>query len=172
MPEQTEQKSGLERLVDRMNEWKKLFVPSFYKDRREPPVLAMTRNATGVLTIEDTRPIAKAPRFSFEGASAAAYAAADEGKTAKEIARALSEHGFPDLSPRDVEDILQGFVASRLMVNLGGIYLALAVAAPFRDYLPEERMPGGWFRRKHRTEEAAAAVGLRLRNNNDIIRIE
>ena len=29
-------------------------------------------------------------------------------------------------------------------------YLALAAAAPFRGYLPEELTPGGWYRRKRR----------------------
>ena len=159
-----EQKSGMERAVRNLREWKELFPPHFFKDRPDPPVLAMTRNAAGdaaagMLTIEDTRPVAVSPRFSFDGIEAAVYAAADEGKTAEEIARALP-HDFPGASnapntpnaqkvqTRDVEDILQGFVASRLMVNLGGIYLALAVAAPFREYLPAERMPGGWYRRK------------------------
>ena len=104
----------------------------------------MTRTASGVLTIEDTRPVAVAPRFSFDGVEAAAYAAADQGDTAEEIARALKA------SPRHVEDILQGFVASRLMVNLGGIYLALA--APFRDYIPRERVPGGYLRTKRRAD--------------------
>ena len=149
----------MERAVRNLREWKELFPPHFFKNRPKPPVLAMQplaggRNvgASAAFTIEDTRPIATAPHFSFDGIKAAVYAAADDGKTAEEIARALP-HNFPALNAqkmqlRDVEDILQGFVASRLMVNLGGIYLSLAVAAPFREYLPGERMPGGWYRRK------------------------
>ncbi|MCL2009579.1 MAG: RiPP maturation radical SAM C-methyltransferase, partial [Synergistaceae bacterium] len=167
--EQGKQKPGLERLIRGLYEWKKLFPPVFAEDRREPPVLAMTWNALGdaalgVLTIEDTRPIAVAPRFSFGGVEAAVYAAADQGRTAAEIARALSRDfpgasnlanvpnlsNLPKMLPRDVENILQGFVEARLMVKLGEIYLALAAAAPFRGYLPEERTPGGWYRRKHR----------------------
>ena len=145
------QRPGLELLIHRLHEWTWLFPPVFAKDRREPPVLAMTRNAAGTLVIEDTRPIAIAPRFSFDGTEAAAYCAADQSGTAEEIARVLTEHGFSGASnmpPRDVEDILQDFVAARLMVNLNGIYLALAVAAPFRGYISEERNPGGGFRRK------------------------
>jgi magnesium-protoporphyrin IX monomethyl ester (oxidative) cyclase len=152
--------SGLERLIHRLNEWKWLFpsAANAYayayayanaKDKREPPVLAMTLDTSGALTIEDTRPIAAAPRFSFDGVESAVYSAADQGVTPEEIARALSNN-FPGLLPRDVEDILQGFIAARLMVNLGGIYLALAVATPFRDYLPLELAPGGSFRRKSR----------------------
>jgi len=39
-----------------------------------------------------------------------------------------------------------------LMVNLGGVHLALAVETPFREYVPTERNAGGWFiRRKHNT---------------------
>jgi len=150
-------KPGLDRLLRSLYEWKKLFPPAFAEDRPGPPVLSMTRNASGGLAIEDTRPIAAAPRFSFGGIEAAAYAAADQGRTAEEIARALSRdfRGASNLHkilPRDAENILQGFVDSRLMVKLGDTdkkYLALA-AAPFRGYLSEERTPGGWYRRKPR----------------------
>ncbi|MCL2009964.1 MAG: hypothetical protein FWG71_05390 [Synergistaceae bacterium] len=155
---QSKQKPGLERLLRSLYEWKKLFPPVFAEEGREPPILAMT-SASGVLTIEDTRPIATAPRFTFGGVEAAVYSAADQGSTAEEIARVLSRDflgvsnlpNLPKMLPRDVENILQGFVEARLMVKLGEtheIYLALAAAAPFRGYLPEERTPGGWYRRK------------------------
>ena len=108
-------------------------------------MLAMKYDAFGTLNIEDTRPIAAAPYFSFDGIKAAVYAAADEGKTSEEIAQILPSK----ISLKEIEDILQSFIASRLMVKLGGIYLALAVTSPFCDYLPEEKIPGGWFRRKN-----------------------
>ena len=136
---------GLERLLRNIDEWNKLFPPIYAKNKPQPPVLAMKYDDSDALNIEDTRPIAAATRFSFNGVEAAVYTAADAGSTAEEIMQVL-----PSKMPLDdIEAILQSFIDSRLMVKLGGIYLSLAVSSPFRDYLSEEKNPGGWFRRKN-----------------------
>lgn len=152
---------GVEYLLRRLAEWEWLFPPVYAKNRHEPPVLAMTRNNSGTLEIEDTRPIAIAPRFSFNGIHAAAYLAADQGCTAEEITRKLSEEGFSGFSLIDIENILQGFVTSYLMLNFNGTYISLAVTAPFRNYIPEEKIPGGSFKRKqHKTTANPASLTI------------
>jgi magnesium-protoporphyrin IX monomethyl ester (oxidative) cyclase len=130
----SKQNPGLERLLQRVSEWRQLFPAVFDNDGTEPPILAMTLDESGILSIEDTRPAAVARRFSYSGAEAAIYTVADKGSTAEEITIALTKH-FPGLLTHDIEDILKGFVTSRLMLNLDGIYLALAVTAPFRNYV-------------------------------------
>jgi len=145
-------KPGLARLFYELLEWKKLFPPIFAKGKDKSPVLAMTQTASNTLIIEDTRPVATSPYFSFYDVEAAVYVAADQGRTVEEIFLALSKHDFPGLLASDVENIVQDFVEARLMINLDGRYLALAAVAPFRDYLSEEQTPGGWYRKRSNIE--------------------
>ena len=139
---------GRDRLIRAVREWKELFLPIFVKSGREPPVLAMTVS-NGEIMIKDTRPIAHAPNFLLSGIKACVYTAADEGKTAAEIAEILYNRGFAaDITVRDAEEILRDFIETRLMIKLGEKYLSLAVAAPFREYPAQASTPGGWFRRE------------------------
>ncbi|MCL2056085.1 MAG: RiPP maturation radical SAM C-methyltransferase [Oscillospiraceae bacterium] len=141
-------KPGLERMLRSIAQWKTLFRPFFAKDRAEPPVLKLTQNESGgdcSIHIEDTRPVAISPSFSFHGAEARIYLAADQGITLEELMR---QDGIKALSERDVREILQGFITSHLMVKSGDVYISLAVPAPYTDYPPQELTPGGWFNRQ------------------------
>jgi len=142
-----ENRAGLARMLGSIREWKALFRPIFAKDRKEPPVLRLTRSGSGDdggIIIEDTRPVAVESRFSFGGVEAAVYLAADEGRTLEGICGEVCQKGAK-MESCEVEEILQGFIASRLMVKCQDVYISLAVPAPYVGYPPEELTPGGWF---------------------------
>lgn len=85
------------------------------------PVLAMAETVFG-LVIFDSRPCASAPRIYLTGLKARIYRLAYEPVTPIELCRAL-----PDDPEEDIREILDFLTERKLMIFLGGRYLALAV---------------------------------------------
>ena len=78
-------------------------------------------DAPGVAMIRDTRPCATAPVTLLDPLDADLYRVCDEGRTAPAAARTLGR-GLDE-----VEERLARLVTARLMVEMGGRYLSLAV---------------------------------------------
>jgi ribosomal peptide maturation radical SAM protein 1 len=93
------------------------------RDGRAPPPRLDAWWERDGFEIIDTRPVAPQPRLRLVGLPAALYLACDSGQSIANLHAGLARH----FSWNDIEDALSMLVAARLMVQLDGQYLSLAV---------------------------------------------
>jgi magnesium-protoporphyrin IX monomethyl ester (oxidative) cyclase len=132
-------------LLRKIYEWKYLFPYSGSKEfnsrKKEVPMLGMSRTAPVVLTITDSRPCALASRFELSGLEAEVYDLCDAGLTLDALTNLLPKGN--GASRDGLLQILDKLISSRILVEVAGRYLSLAVNMPYRDYLFLEDHPGG-----------------------------
>ena len=130
---------------ERIRQWSELFIDpesgAMPVMRRDAPVLISTACNDG-LTIRDTRPCATAPIHFLEPIETAVYRACDAAATPAGLVNALKKTGV-DLSKEHVADILSSFAERKLVLQLGGRILALAVDDPVQPYAPPLDFPAG-----------------------------
>ena len=90
------------------------------------------RRGPGFVVVHDRRPNLEPADYSFDEREARLLLACEDGATAAEALAALPETEAADLDLAEVQEFLDGLVASRLMYEEGGRYLALP--------LPERRL--------------------------------
>lgn len=87
------------------------------------------------IAICDTRRVASRDFHLLEGAARAIYRACDAAQPAHGVCKQIADR-FPDIGAERVQDILDGLVAHRLMMESGGLYLALAIELSTRTLPP------------------------------------
>lgn len=87
------------------------------------------------MAICDTRRIALQGLHLLDGPARAVYRACDAAQPAHAICRQIGDR-FPDVCAERVQDILDGLVADRLVMESGGLYLALAIELSTRCLPP------------------------------------
>ena len=92
------------------------------------------RRGPGFLVVHDRRPNLEPADYSFDEREARLFLACEDGATAAEALAALPETEAADLDLVEVQEFLDGLVASRLMYEEGGRYLALPL--PDRGLTP------------------------------------
>jgi ribosomal peptide maturation radical SAM protein 1 len=92
------------------------------------------RRGPGFLVIHDRRPNLEPADYSFSEPEARLYLACADGATAAEAFRALSRTETTDLDVDEVRAFLDDLVASRLMYEEHGHYLALALPAQLPEH--------------------------------------
>jgi magnesium-protoporphyrin IX monomethyl ester (oxidative) cyclase len=122
--------------------WKRLFPDPDQKTAADRPKLEARRPGDGSIVIDDTRPCAAAPNWELRGLEAALYDACDAGQTRADLTRVAALKG---VDAAEVSRALNALVAARIVAEIGGYCLSLAVDAPMADYLPINQWPGGWW---------------------------
>jgi hypothetical protein len=87
------------------------------------------RRGPGFLVVHDRRPNLEAADYSFSEREAQLFLACEDGATAAEAQAALAPADARELDVDDVREFLDELVASRLMYEEAGRYLALALPA-------------------------------------------
>jgi ribosomal peptide maturation radical SAM protein 1 len=107
---------------------------AYYQAPGERPRLDL-RRSDGVVVLEDTRACAVAPVHRLEGLAAEIYLLCDHAQGIATLRRKV----VGGAEPATVEGILEGLLRTKLMVEMGGQYLSLAV---LRDRAPRTRPEG------------------------------
>ncbi|QDX25127.1 RiPP maturation radical SAM protein 1 [Sphingomonas suaedae] len=87
------------------------------------------------LAICDTRRVASCDFHLLEGPAREIYRACDAAQPAHAVCKQIAE-SFPDVDAARVQEILDGLVAHRLVMESGGLYLALAIELSTRSLPP------------------------------------
>jgi magnesium-protoporphyrin IX monomethyl ester (oxidative) cyclase len=93
------------------------------------------RRGPGFLVIHDRRPNLEPADYSFSEREARLFLACEDGATAAEARVSLGEAETADLDVDDVQEFLDELVASRLMYEEDGRYLALALPARLPEHV-------------------------------------
>lgn len=108
---------------------------------REPVLTQRWRD--GALLLLDTRPVAVEREQLLEGAEARVYAACSSPARVSGLRRALRDGGT-DVAGRDLERLLAGLEARRLLLRAGDAVVALAVPTPIAPPPDERDAPEGF----------------------------
>jgi ribosomal peptide maturation radical SAM protein 1 len=134
---------GLAALQEVLGRWRQLWgvvAPVGTPIVERPPVLSMIETPEAV-TLYDSRPCAAAPEHTLRGLAHRVYRACDRARTMPSLRRALAPGGGPEPAAAAVAEVVADLEARRVLLSLGGRYLALAVREPI-PLLPQ-RFPGG-----------------------------
>lgn len=139
---------GLEALKACVVEWKRL------TQTEERPILSMSDHGDRI-TVSDTRPCATERLLSLEGLAYWVYKACDRALTPRELVKALRTQSGLDVSWDDVQPIAAQLWERKILVDLNGRLLSLAVKEPCLPLPAPSEFPGGYvdtdgFRRSRR----------------------
>jgi magnesium-protoporphyrin IX monomethyl ester (oxidative) cyclase len=110
---------------------------------KNPPILSMVDEGER-LQILDTRPCAIASQHSLSGLAYWVYLTCDGALTAKEILLNLQGKYQLTLSWDEVEPIVRELCQRRIMLELNGRYLSLALKAPIPPLPTSREAPSGY----------------------------
>ncbi len=127
-------RQGLENLGRERVRW----ATDFWSDHR--PILSMKVTSEAVI-IRDTRPIATDSLHVLKGLEKDLYLACDEATRMEAIVRTMMTNGC---AHREIEAARKSLLGKRLLVEIDGRLLALAVREPVPDLPPLEEFPGGF----------------------------
>jgi magnesium-protoporphyrin IX monomethyl ester (oxidative) cyclase len=135
----TVDRPGLSALQNWLGEWSRGWRISRLPGKI-PLVLSMI-DAGDHLALTDTRPCAVEQSFKLEGLAAQVYRACDQALTPKSLLQALQTRFDLVLSWEVVEPVVAELRARKILLDLNGRLLSLAVKEPCRPLLQEH--PGG-----------------------------
>jgi len=145
---------GLARLIAHVVEWSRLF------ESGSGPVLSMAERGESI-DFFDTRPCASARRITISGLDAKVYLASEPAADLREVCRRLGPSANDEAA---VQETLERLVGLRLMLNLHGKYLALAVPGDSPTLITDEEFPGGCVndhaRNSRRSEDTFSPAAL------------
>jgi ribosomal peptide maturation radical SAM protein 1 len=137
------QRPGLHALVERVEQWRALFWR-----RSGAPMLSARAPATpgAPLLITDTRPIAAERSVALHGLCAEILDACDGGLSREQLSQRLGPAGgsAPERAAA-VSAALAELVARKLVVELSGRFLSLALREPWAEYPLAAECPEGTF---------------------------
>jgi len=82
------------------------------------------------LEIRDTRPCATGPTHHLDGLHRLVYLVCDRGRVREEIRNRLSTQHDIDIGLEELEPVIADLLEKRLLLELGGTLLSLAVRGP------------------------------------------
>ncbi|RMH19772.1 MAG: RiPP maturation radical SAM protein 1 [Acidobacteria bacterium] len=111
--------------------------------RRDPPLLRAVDDGERTV-IHDSRPCARAGRFTLEGRARAVYRLCDRARAPAALVRALAAEEGAELAWRDVAPTVAALCRTRLMMLREGRYLSLAVDGDPQPLPRDADFPGGF----------------------------
>jgi ribosomal peptide maturation radical SAM protein 1 len=131
---------GVRELRDRIGQWQNAWTRN--ADLRESICELALEDDGATLKIRDTRPCAIEPIHHLDGLHRLVYLVCDRGRLRGQIRSRLStEHGT-DIGLTEIDSILEDLLDRRLMLELGGTLLSLAVRGPSPALRPYPRSWG------------------------------
>ncbi len=133
--------AGLQRAAAAIRAWRTLFWGQ--ADGCGRPALTMSRR-NGMLLLWDNRPVASAAEVALEGLVARVYEECAEPTTAAALAARLRAAAVLSVTAASVAEALEVLQDKKVLLGLGGRFLALAVPEPLRPYADERDAPEGY----------------------------
>jgi ribosomal peptide maturation radical SAM protein 1 len=121
----------------------------------EPPVLSMNVSKEAVV-VRDTRPIAVNARHVLEDVERDLYLACEDAPKSETVLNSLMETG---LSQTKIEAARARLLENKLLLEIDGRYLTLAVREPVVEYAAPEDFPGGYVDLERSPDPSAEAAG-------------
>lgn len=125
--------TSLRRLKKAFNKWLHCFLAPVR------PMLSM-RESNGKLLVNDTRPAAVQSSWVLEDMERDVYLACDDSPREEKLFEAFEKQG---ISTADLEGVIEGLVRKRLLLEIDGRFLSLAVREPFIEMPTGAEYPGG-----------------------------
>ncbi len=130
------QHPGLNRAIRECKKW------AMERTREQSPSLIMRKDRDD-WTVLDTRPVAMARQTTLRGLAGEVYAACDEAVTEEKLAETFAQKGY---ASTEIEDVITELVERKLLLNVDGRFLALALRHPVIPLQPLCNFPGGGYR--------------------------
>ncbi|GAA6615654.1 RiPP maturation radical SAM C-methyltransferase [Scytonema sp. NUACC26] len=134
--------SGLEALKAWVKQWGEYWQVR-YSRPEDLPILSMSDDGN-CLTITDTRPCATERLLSLEGLAYWVYKVCDRALTPRELVKALRTQAGINISWDDVQLIVAQLQERKILVDLNGRLLSLAVKEPYLPLPTRSEFPGGY----------------------------
>ncbi|MBD0363764.1 MAG: RiPP maturation radical SAM protein 1, partial [Coleofasciculus sp. C3-bin4] len=125
-----------------LEEWVAQWVELFHSET--PPVLEITDDDGERLKIVDTRPCATDNELNLEGRRYQVYRVCDRALTQQELIKALRENYGQDVSWSDIQPVADELVSRKILLELNGRLLSLAVRGPIPPFPNDREFPGGY----------------------------
>jgi magnesium-protoporphyrin IX monomethyl ester (oxidative) cyclase len=130
---------GLDAVRAQLNEWSQLF----WGTQQARPVLTMVDHGER-FSITDTRPVATERQFDLEGVDYWLYKLCEVARPREALESDLRERLGGGLTTERTQAAIDGLVGRRVLLPIGGKYLALAVEEPLAAYPDESMSPEGY----------------------------
>jgi ribosomal peptide maturation radical SAM protein 1 len=156
---------NLQRVIRIIGAWNKLWGQAGMGAVGEKPALLMHETTEGVY-IHDTRPCATASTCFIGGLSARVYYACSDIQSIASLQRVFAASGGPLVSETDLEETVHELRHRRLLLEIGGRFLALALREASTIPDAPENFPGGvtdieaWLREREATKDHPAPLSL------------
>jgi ribosomal peptide maturation radical SAM protein 1 len=133
---------GFKRLGECIREWHQCWQYRFSKPD-DLPILSMSDNCNRI-TLFDTRPCAYERQQILDGLAYWVYKACDRALTHRELVTALRTETELDISWEDIQPIIIQLQERKIMLELNGRLLSLAVKKPYSSLPKSSESPGGY----------------------------
>lgn len=127
-----------QRLKEWVSEWQKLF------KSESPPMLSVMEDNGDRIKLVDTRPCAIEPEISLDGLAYQVYVECDRILTYRELMDALNKKYGYKISWDEIQPVLEELRSRRILLELNGRLLSLAVREPIVPLLDVREQPAGY----------------------------
>ena len=136
---------GLQAIKKVFHDWQKGWAKRMYPSLSElpdPSVLFYLYEGEE-MHITDTRPCAVQEKHVLSGLTRIVYECCDRSLKFNSLLTILTEKTAHAITKEQLEGILNDLLSSKLMINMDGYYLSLAVRGPLKFIPPRVNYPGG-----------------------------
>jgi len=142
--EELERRPHLKKVLRVIGAWNKLWGQGGMGVVGEKPLLIMRHEEPGHMYIEDSRPGAHSTPLRLEGLAYQVYKECDDIQTINRLMQTLEKNGHSGISIEQVQETLNELESHRLLLNLDGKFIGLALreVRAIPDSL--EDFPGGY----------------------------
>lgn len=134
--------SGIKPEHQALKEWVDRWIELFYS--KTSPVLEITDDDGDRLKIVDSRPGAIENELNLEGLAYQVYMTCERALTQRELIKALRENYGQDVSWSDIQPVADELVSRKILLELNGRLLSLAVRGPIPPFPNKRENPGGY----------------------------
>lgn len=136
---------GLENLKLWVNEWNRLWQSLYYKEHKPEylPILSMNDSGS-LITIYDSRPCATESLLFLEGLAYWVYKVCDRALTYREVVSEINKKLDVPVSWDEIFPIVSELRERKILLDIDGRLLSLAVKGSCSPFLPVSELPAGY----------------------------
>ncbi|MDD2707693.1 MAG: RiPP maturation radical SAM C-methyltransferase [Verrucomicrobiae bacterium] len=136
---------GRRALQHAVTEWQQIWLAYLMPTPACPiPAMLNVRDDGKQLTLLDTRPCLVQRLHKCDGLARVVYLACDRALSLGALQKILCEENQLQADDSVIQAVIDDFLARRVMINLDGHYLSLAVKQPMSPLPDSKLFPGGW----------------------------
>jgi ribosomal peptide maturation radical SAM protein 1 len=133
---------GLDKLKACVSQWDRCWQDRF-SNPDHLPMLSMKDDGDRII-VSDTRPCASQNQVILEGFAYWVYKACDRALTSRELLAALHTQTNLDISWENIQAIVTELKKCKILLEINGRFLSLAVKEPYKPLLQHTEFPSGY----------------------------